>query len=194
MCPKDWIIEQLKRKKQEQLDRLREQHAQQEAKQAQAASRKVITVPAKKPQKYLELSLTQAEEDLSLQKILTAERMDLLNTQLCPGCHVRIEKNGGCSHMHCSRYELHFTWNTSLQLKQPKEGVFLTGSDFLEIDTIKQQLDHRPLVKVDESSEKAEEEQEEPKFVLNNQTAVGAVMFNRMRKCPSRICKTLMLK
>ncbi|CAF1033551.1 unnamed protein product, partial [Didymodactylos carnosus] len=189
------IIEQLKRKKQEQLDRVREQHVQQEAKQAQAASRKVMTVPAKKPQKYLELSLTQAEEDLLLQEILTAERMDLLNTQPCPGCHVRIEKNGGCTHMHCSRCDLHFTWNTSLQIMQPRGGVFRTKSttDFLETDTIKQQLEHRPVLKVDESSAAAEE-QEESKFVINNQTVVGAIMFNRMRKCPSKICKNINVK
>ncbi len=33
-----------------------------------------------------------------------------LNTQPCPNCNKRIEKNGGCSHMHCKQCDHHFTW------------------------------------------------------------------------------------
>jgi hypothetical protein len=28
----------------------------------------------------------------------------------CPSCHVRIEKNGGCQHMHCRACNVHFCW------------------------------------------------------------------------------------
>lgn len=28
----------------------------------------------------------------------------------CPSCQVRIEKNGGCSHMHCRACQVHFCW------------------------------------------------------------------------------------
>ncbi len=28
----------------------------------------------------------------------------------CPGCHVPIEKDGGCNQMICSRCQLHFYW------------------------------------------------------------------------------------
>jgi len=29
---------------------------------------------------------------------------------LCPSCHVPIEKNGGCSHMHCTECDTDFDW------------------------------------------------------------------------------------
>ena len=28
----------------------------------------------------------------------------------CPSCNVRIEKNGGCQHMHCRACNVHFCW------------------------------------------------------------------------------------
>jgi E3 ubiquitin-protein ligase RNF14 len=28
----------------------------------------------------------------------------------CPSCNVRIEKNGGCQHMHCRACQIHFCW------------------------------------------------------------------------------------
>ena len=29
---------------------------------------------------------------------------------LCPGCKTPIEKNGGCSHMHCTQCNVHISW------------------------------------------------------------------------------------
>jgi hypothetical protein len=34
------------------------------------------------------------------------------NTKNCPQCGVAIEKNGGCSHMHCVQCDTHFDWNS----------------------------------------------------------------------------------
>jgi len=35
---------------------------------------------------------------------------NVLHTKKCPGCGVRIEKNSGCSHMHCVCCKAHFCW------------------------------------------------------------------------------------
>jgi len=47
-----------------------------------------------------------------LQKIGVArsERWMSENTKPCPACHVPIVKNGGCSHMKCSRCHYEFCW------------------------------------------------------------------------------------
>jgi len=34
----------------------------------------------------------------------------LEHTRPCPGCHVRIEKNQGCNHVHCTKCDCHFCW------------------------------------------------------------------------------------
>jgi len=42
-------------------------------------------------------------------KVGTAHWMSV-NTKPCPACHVPICKNGGCSHMHCTRCGYEFCW------------------------------------------------------------------------------------
>jgi len=42
-------------------------------------------------------------------KVVTA-RWIAANTKRCPACHVPICKNGGCSHMRCSRCHYEFCW------------------------------------------------------------------------------------
>jgi len=42
-------------------------------------------------------------------KVGTAHWM-AINTKQCPSCHVPICKNGGCSHMRCSRCKYEFCW------------------------------------------------------------------------------------
>lgn len=32
------------------------------------------------------------------------------NTKDCPGCHICIEKSGGCNHMQCWKCKFHFCW------------------------------------------------------------------------------------
>ena len=144
MCPRDYLIEQLKLKRQRELDRLRLEQEAAVTDQAKAKESKAVAATkqaAKQP--YRSIVLTAADEDRLIQEVLTAERMDLLNTQPCPGCSVRIEKNGGCSHMHCSRCNLHFTWKTQTQLSAPIQGFFITKSsaEFTEVETIKEELE-----------------------------------------------------
>lgn len=45
-----------------------------------------------------------AEEDATL---ATMEK----HTKKCPSCQKRIEKNGGCAHMFCTRCQAQFCWN-----------------------------------------------------------------------------------
>ncbi|CAF1552708.1 unnamed protein product, partial [Adineta steineri] len=42
-----------------------------------------------------------SEQNRLLEEIMSAQRIDLLDAQLCPNCHIPIEKNGGCSHVLC---------------------------------------------------------------------------------------------
>jgi hypothetical protein len=63
-------------------------------------------------QKYRQIVIKLSDEQTLLEEILNAERIESLNTQPCPKCHVQIEKNGGCSHMHCSRCDHNFNWQT----------------------------------------------------------------------------------
>jgi hypothetical protein len=96
-------------------------------------------------QKYRQIVIDRSEEDGLLEEILTSARIESLNTQHCPNCHVRIEKNGGCSHMHCSRCDHHFTWE-SIQ----KSEVFNTNSllnyssnNPIPIESIKEELNNQ---------------------------------------------------
>ena len=143
MCPKDYLIEQLKLQREWKLNQLRLQQEAAVASEAKANESKTATMSkeaVKKP--FRTLIITVAEEERLIQEVLTAERIELLNTQPCPGCNVRIEKNGGCSHMHCSRCDLHFTWMAQTQLNAPVEGLFITQSSkgFMEVETVKEEL------------------------------------------------------
>lgn len=70
-------------------------------------------------QAYREISIKLSDEHALLEQILNAERIESLNTQPCPRCHVRIEKNGGCSNMHCTRCNHSFRWDT---IETPKNS------------------------------------------------------------------------
>ena len=35
------------------------------------------------------------------------------HTKRCPGCLTSILKNGGCNHMHCTRCNTHFQWDSA---------------------------------------------------------------------------------
>jgi len=59
----------------------------------------------------------------------------------CPSCNVRIEKNGGCQHMHCRACKIHFCWvcgwygnfyTTHLCELKPKKIEVLPPSDMEE--------------------------------------------------------------
>jgi hypothetical protein len=133
-CPRDYVAEQMLLKRRRELERLHREAEEkrerirriQEGDQTISATREERYLAEKTRidkqkiiqaeqhlarQSYREIVFNLAEEDQLLETILNAERMDLLNTQLCPHCHVRIEKNGGCTHMRCSNCYRDFTWD-----------------------------------------------------------------------------------
>ena len=89
-------------------------------------------------EKYQQIVIKLSEQDKLLEDIANGERIELLNTQHCPKCHVRIEKNGGCSHMHCSRCDHHFTWETIIESQNNNKILLLNNSDNME--SVKEEL------------------------------------------------------
>ncbi|UJR08284.1 hypothetical protein I4U23_012556 [Adineta vaga] len=69
---------------------------------------------------------------LEISNIQTIERC----SKPCPACTVRIEKNGGCQHMHCRACQVHFCWECGwygrayvphpCERKPEKAGAILT--------------------------------------------------------------------
>ncbi len=139
ICPKDYIIEQLRLEKEKERIRIqkeREEALIQLAKNEQ--EKKSLNERNLVRDKYRHIVIKLCEKDALLEEILNAERMESLNTQHCPQCHVRIEKNGGCSHMHCSRCDYDFTWRTIPQSQNSKNTLLLNNST--EIESVKEEL------------------------------------------------------
>jgi NADH pyrophosphatase NudC (nudix superfamily) len=139
MCPKDYIIEQLKIQKEKQRQRIEKEREEAlaqiqkiENEKKSSAERKIVK------EQYRQIVIKLSEEDSLLEEILNAEKIESLNTQYCPKCHVRIEKNGGCSHMHCSRCDYDFTWRTIPQSQNSKNTLLLNNST--EIESVKEEL------------------------------------------------------
>jgi hypothetical protein len=59
------------------------------------------------------------------------------NTRACPRCHVAIEKNKGCDHMHCSKCGLDFSWQGA------EAGIF--GLEKLSQFAVKHERARAPL-------------------------------------------------
>jgi hypothetical protein len=113
MCPKDYIIEQLRLQKEKERIRLEKQREEALAKITKfEKERKTLAERNAAKEKYRRIVISLSEQDQLLEEVLNAERIESLNTQHCPQCHIRIEKNGGCSHMHCSQCNYDFTWQT----------------------------------------------------------------------------------
>lgn len=113
ICPKDYIIQQAKLRHEKELERLRQEReralseANKTAKHKRFSQQQDIAA-----QRYRHIIIKLSEQDALLQDILTAERNKLQGIQYCPNCHVAVEKDGGCSHMFCTRCQYHFTWET----------------------------------------------------------------------------------
>jgi NADH pyrophosphatase NudC (nudix superfamily) len=111
MCPKDYIIQQLKLQQEKERERIQRQKEEALAQLAEAEQKKKASAEQKvTTQKFRQIVIKLSDEQALLEQILNAERIESLDTQYCPKCHVRIEKNGGCSHMHCSQCNHDFTW------------------------------------------------------------------------------------
>jgi hypothetical protein len=145
MCPKDYVIQQMKlqqEKEQKRIQQKQEEALEQLKKLEQEKKSSADKAPAK--QKYRQILIDLSEENTLLEEVLNAERLESLGTQNCPNCHVRIEKNGGCSHMHCSRCNEHFTWNT---ISKPAASSNVSLLDYsthnsMQIESIKEELNN----------------------------------------------------
>ena len=143
MCPKDDALEQAKLQQQQERDRIEQR------KQAALAQFEEIKKQKKSDteqriaqQEYRQLMLTLAEQDTFLQEIVTTQRIHLLNTQCCPKCRAVIEKNGGCSHMRCSRCGTSFNWQAPTTVSASANTPFLEkdGRDVLDWTSVKEKF------------------------------------------------------
>ncbi|CAF2960837.1 unnamed protein product [Rotaria sp. Silwood2] len=91
-------------------------------------------------QTYRHIFIKLSEQNTLLQEILAAERINTDDIQFCPECHIPIEKNGGCSHMHCTRCNFDFTWQTTQEPTQTVITPYLERNDSTEIESIKEEL------------------------------------------------------
>ncbi|UJR17412.1 hypothetical protein I4U23_004307 [Adineta vaga] len=218
MCPKDYAVVQLRLQQEKERERIRKQQEekdeelrkqqeknqkkyakhQEKALAEQAKIEKQIENAAKidlKRKPYREVVINLLEEDTLLEKILNAERLEALNTQPCPNCHVRIEKNGGCSHMHCSRCDYDFTWSGAEGSQDPQITSLLYHSATADsVQHIKEDLIKKfDIVKTSEQLNEDENEQDS-KIVINNRSFLGAAVVKRVRPCPNTSCEKLNVK
>ena len=147
MCPKDYIVEQLKLQKEKERQRIQRQ---QEVARAQLEKieqeEKSLTEQKVARQAYRQIVIKLSEQNTLLEEILNAESIETLHTQQCPNCHVRIEKNGGCSHMHCSRCNYDFTWQTIATTQASNTFSALnTISNLMPVESVKEELNRRVL-------------------------------------------------
>ena len=130
MCPKDYIVEQLRLQREKERLRIERQQEEARAQLALAAKDKQLSALQKRAsQQYRQIVIKLSDESSLLEEILNAERMESLNTQRCPKCNIKIEKNGGCSHMHCTRCDHHFTWQIVEKDNDPTNFTIMNSSD-----------------------------------------------------------------
>jgi len=57
------------------------------------------------------------------------------NVKYCPRCRHRVEKNGGCPHMHCIKCNYTWCWNCGKSVSDPSHNEFtcLIGRNYLEL-------------------------------------------------------------
>ena len=209
-CPKDYLIKQLRLQQEKRLETIRKQQQEERERirKEQEKDRKRLTKQEEKAQAelarlekqkklaaerellrqgYREVTIDLSEEDALLEEILNAERMEVLNTQPCPNCHVRIEKNGGCPHMHCSRCDYHFTWSAPEGPQDPKMNSLLYHSSSAQsVESIREEINKKF------DANKASEENE--KVVINNRSFIGSAIVKRVKACPNSSCQTLNVK
>ncbi|CAF4070093.1 unnamed protein product [Adineta steineri] len=216
MCPEDHLAEQLRLQQRKIRERIAKQQIEERertqngkdqkriAKKREKAYAESLRIDKEKKdlaeknlvkQQYREIAIDLSEEDALLEEILTAERMEVLNTQPCPNCHVKIEKNGGCLHMHCSRCGYSFIWS-ALERRQPLQMTSLLyhSSDVMPIQSIKTELYKKSdTEKVSEQSKEDEIEQDST-VLINNRSFIGSAIVKRVKQCPNISCNKLNVK
>ncbi|CAF2537677.1 unnamed protein product [Rotaria sp. Silwood2] len=197
MCPKDYIIEQLRIQKEKEYQRLQKQKEEAltqlnkiEENKKNSREKKVLK------QKYRQIVIKLSEKDRLLEEGLNVKQIESLNTQRCPNCNIRIEKNGGCSHMHCSRCDYHFTWQTIEKTEQSDICLLLNNYDRQsnQIESVKEDLNK--VANIDNSSEQETDSDEIKDLAvsIDNKSTIGAAIVSRVRRCPGKLCKKLNIK
>ncbi|CAF3290258.1 unnamed protein product [Rotaria sp. Silwood2] len=188
MCPRDYVVEQLRLQREKERERIRQQE-EEERERIQKEQEKDRKKFAKQQEKAL----------AELKKLLNAERMKALNTQPCPNCLARIEKNGGCSHMHCSRCDYHFTWNTPEGPQVPQITSLLYHSFMTQpVESIKEALNKKSdIAEVSEQNienTSSDKQKEDSKILINNRSFIGSAIVKRVKACPNNLCQKLNVK
>ena len=138
MCPKDYLIEQLRIREERERVRLKKQREEVLAKMTKLKKEKKSDAEKNAvTEQYRRIVISFSEQDALLEEVLNAERTELLYIQHCPQCHAQIEKNGGCSHMRCSQCNSNFTWQT-LPITSSSKTTLL--NDNVDFESIKEEL------------------------------------------------------
>ncbi|CAF4602751.1 unnamed protein product, partial [Rotaria sp. Silwood2] len=203
MCPKDYLIEQMKLQKQKELERLQREKEVALAQLTKSKGHKKSSNEQNiATQRYRKIIIKLSEQNSLLQEILTAERINSQGIQYCPQCHIAIEKNGGCSHMHCTRCNFDFTWQTTQEPTTTIITPYLEDEDFTEVESIKEEFNkvaylvETPLhekaeqneeISSDQAHEQEQEENDEDlKISIDNKSVIGSAILNRVTKCPNK--------
>ncbi|CAM4804306.1 unnamed protein product [Rotaria magnacalcarata] len=147
-----------------------------------------------------------SEQDSLLQEILTAERINSQGIQYCPQCHVPIEKNGGCLHMHCARCNNDFTWRI---IQEPTASIitpYLENEDNMEIESFKEEFnkaaslvenpvqENLQILSDQTGNNNQQINDEDLKISIDNRSTIGSIILNRVKVCPSKSCKKTNVK
>ncbi|CAF3212586.1 unnamed protein product [Rotaria sp. Silwood2] len=227
MCPKDYLIEQLKLQQQKERERIAKQQEEERgkyrkaqekdqkrlAKEREKALQELARIEKQKEtlaerklakQHYREIVIDLTDEDILLENILSAERMEVLNTQPCPNCHARIEKNGGCSHMHCSRCDFRFNWSSPEGPRPPEiTSLLYLSSNGLSVQSIKEELNKKsdtakvtePNIEKTDSDQLTEDEnKQDTKILINNRSFIGSSIVKRVTQCQNTSCNKFNVK
>lgn len=118
-----------------------------------------------------------------LMEIDTAQMIEQCSKP-CPSCQVRIEKNGGCQHMHCRACQMHFCWNC---------GWFGTSYSFHPCRTEKLNEIHQ---KSTVALSKEIHDQVEQMLTTNEMTPknLPKEITRRVQRCPEKNCGRLQIK
>ncbi|UJR06916.1 hypothetical protein I4U23_011205 [Adineta vaga] len=187
-CPRDYLIKHIRLQKEKQLETIRKQQKKDRKKSTkQGQKQKAAAEKELAGQHYREVTIDLSEENALLEAVLNAERMEAINSQLCPNCHVRIEKNGGCLHMRCSRCGHGFCWTTAEGYNSPKMISLLYHSSMDQsVESMKEEINK----KIDTAKISAEDET----VVINNRSFLGSAIVKRVKACPDIACQKLNVK
>ncbi|CAF1174523.1 unnamed protein product [Adineta steineri] len=198
LCRLEYIIQQLQLQKEKEYQRIQREKEEALVKLAQIEREKKSAIERKTvAQKYRQIVLKLSDEQVLLEEVLNAERIESLNTQYCPNCRVRIEKNGGCSHMHCSRCNHHFTWQTITKSESSNNTTLIHSfnQNGEQIESVKEELNKiANIVDTSKSDENKEihsdqEEEDNQQISIDNRSVLGSAIVNRVKQCPYKQCK-----